>query len=38
MPGLTDEQPDGLVARAEDFLGLALRDAAIVTCGYMRTK
>src|SRR6266705_4509238 len=48
MSGLSDEQLDELVARAEDFLddpwdketgrpkSLCLRDAVIVTCGYMR--
>src|SRR5882724_10114846 len=50
MSGLTDEQLDELVARAEDFLegpwdkeagrpkALSLRDALIVTCGYMRNN
>jgi DDE superfamily endonuclease/Helix-turn-helix of DDE superfamily endonuclease len=50
MSGLTDEQLDELVARAEDFLeepwdkdagrpkALSLREALIVTCGYMRNN
>ena len=49
ISGLTDEQRDDLVARAEDFLeecwkrkpdaeGPRMRDAAIVTCGYIRNK
>jgi hypothetical protein len=50
MSGLTDEQLNELVARAEDFLeepwdkeagrpkALSLRDALIVTCGYMRNN
>lgn len=50
MSGLTDEQLDDLMARAEDFLeepwdkeagrpkALSLRDALIVTCGYMRNN
>jgi DDE superfamily endonuclease/Helix-turn-helix of DDE superfamily endonuclease len=50
MSGLTSEQLDEIVARAEDFLeepwdkdsgrpkGLSLRDAIIVTCGYMRNN
>jgi hypothetical protein len=50
MSGLTDEQLVDLVARVEDFLeapwdketgrpkGLELRDAVIVTCGYMRNN
>ncbi len=50
MSGLTDEQLDDLVARVEDFFeepwdketgrpkALSLRDALIVTCGYMRNN
>lgn len=50
MSGLTDEQLDDLVARVEGFLeepwdkeigcpkSLCLRDAVIVTCGYMRNN
>src|SRR5258707_1158565 len=50
MSGLTDEQLDEFVARAEDFLGepwdkevgrpksLELRDALIIRCGYMRNN
>jgi hypothetical protein len=50
MSGLTDEQLDELEARAADFIedpwdkdfgrpkALSLRDALIVTCGYMRNN
>jgi hypothetical protein len=50
MSGLTDAQLDDLAERAENFMEepwdkgtgrpkeLALRDALIVTCGYMRNN